>query len=189
MSILAALSAFAPVLGALAGLVPAFLQFMTLKANNARDIELKRLELQAAEKGYTFQLDLAAANADIHQQDHIYNFANNPSGIRWVDALAILVRPYITIVIFHLWALIKVGVFVAAVNGGLNLQQIVGVIWTDADTMMFGSIIGFWFGNRGGTRGLQMIAGASSSGNKTTVVKSPQATPSNFIPAPAGSRG
>src|SRR5690348_16194118 len=113
---LSALVALAPVLGALAGLVPAFLQFMTLRANNARDIELKKLELEAAEKGYTFQLDLAAANADIHQQDHIYNFANAPSGIRWVDALAILVRPYITFVTFNFWWLLKLAVFVAAVN-------------------------------------------------------------------------
>ena len=186
MTIIAALTAFAPVLGAIAGLIPAFLQYMTLKANNVRYIELKKLELQAAEKGYTFQLDLAAANADIHQQDHIYNFANNPSGIRWVDALAIIVRPYITIVIFHLWALIKVAVFVAAVNGGLNLQQVIGVVWTDADTMMFGSVIGFWFGSRGGARGMQMMTATSPSAQSKITRSAPPDL--GFIPKPAGSK-
>lgn len=146
------LTALATIFGALAGLVPAFLQYQTLKANNARDIELKKLELAAAEKGYTFQLDLAAANADIHQQDHIYNFANAPSGIKWVDALSVLVRPYITFVTFNFWWLLKLAVFVASVNAALTLQEIVPLVWGEADAAMLGAIVGFWFGNRSSTR-------------------------------------
>jgi hypothetical protein len=152
------ITALASIFGALAGLVPAVLQFFTMKASNAHAIELRKLELQAAREGTALQIDLAGAQSDIKQQEHIYNFANGPSGYKFVDALAVLVRPYITLVIFHMWALIEIGLFVAAVNGGLRLDEIVPIIWDDTNKGMLASIIGFWFGNRMGTRGMQMAA-------------------------------
>lgn len=170
---LTALSAFAtlaPILGALAGLIPAFLQYKTLKANNDRDIQLKRLELQAAAQGYTFQINLEQAKADTVQQDHIYSFANQPSGYRWVDALAVLVRPYITFVTFNFWWLLKLAVFVASVNAALTLQQIVPLVWTHADAGMLGSIVGFWFGNRSGSRAMA-VAAATPTAVKPTGLK------------------
>lgn len=146
------------ILGALTGLVPAVLQFFTMKATNAHQLEVRRLELQAAREGTALQIDLAGAQSDIRQQEHIYNFASGSSGVKWVDALAILVRPYITLVIFHMWALIEIGLFVAAVNGGLTLDQVVPIIWDETNKGMLASIIGFWFGNRMGMRGQQMAA-------------------------------
>lgn len=178
---LAALVALAPVLGALAGLIPAFLQYMSLKANNDRDIELRKLELQAAAQGYTFQLSLEQAKADTVQQDHIYSFANQPSGYRWVDALAVIVRPYITFLIFNFWWLLKLGVFVAAVNAALTLQQIIPLVWTDADAGMLGSVIGFWFGNRSGSYAMASVPTPSKPATKAAPI-----IPK--IPDPPGSR-
>lgn len=152
------ITALASIFGALTGLVPSLLQFFTLKASNAHAIELRKLELQAAKEGAALQVDLENARADIRQQEHIYNFANNPSGVKWVDALAIIVRPYITLVMFHLWVLIEVGLFVAAVNGGLNLEQVVAIIWDTDTKALFAAVISFWFGDRMGRRGVQMMA-------------------------------
>lgn len=152
------ITALASIFGALTGLVPAILQFFTLKANNAHAIELRRLDIEAAKVGGAIQIDVANAQSDIKQQEHIYNFANGSSGVKWIDALAILVRPYITLVIFHMWALIEIGLFVAAVNGGLSLDQIVPIIWDETNKGMLAAIIGFWFGNRMGQRGMQMAA-------------------------------
>lgn len=188
MTILAALAALAPILGALAGLVPALLQYKTMRANNERDIELKRLELQAAEKGYTFQLDLAAANADIHQQDHIYNFANQPSGYRWVDAFTVIMRPYITFVVFNFWWLLKVAVFIAAVNAALTLQQIIPLVWTDADAGMLGSVVGFWFGNRSGSRAMAAAAATPAAPPPAAKPSVVQKIIQKIIPDPPGSR-
>jgi len=148
------ITALASIFGALTGLVPAILQFFTLKAQNAHAIELRRLDIEAAKIGGAIQIDVANAQSDIKQQEHIYNFANGSSGVRWIDALAILVRPYITLVIFHMWALIEIALFVAAVNGGLRLDEIVPIIWDETNKAMLASIIGFWFGSRMGQRGM-----------------------------------
>lgn len=180
-------TALATIFGALAGLVPAILQFFTLKTNNAHAIELKRLDIQAAKEGVALQIDLENVRADVRQYDRIYDFANAPTGVRWIDALAVLVRPYITLVMFHTWLLMKVGVFVAAVNGGLNLAQVVGIVWDEPTTATFGAIMGFWFGNRMSMRNSQMAATLSVTPTTTAPATVHKPSPS-FIGKPVGSR-
>jgi hypothetical protein len=146
------------ILGALTGLVPSLMQWLTLKANNAHQLALAQLHLQATKDGVALQVDLANAQADIRQADHIYNFANGSSGNRFVDGLAIFVRPYITLVFFHLWILLEIFMFIYAVNSGYDLGQLVKVLWSDETAGIFGAIMGFWFGDRMMVRGQQRMA-------------------------------
>lgn len=155
---IAFLAAMPAILGALAGMVPALVQLFTLKANNAHQLAMAQLQLQATKDGVALQVDLANAQADIRQADHIYTFGSGPSGNRFVDALAIFVRPYVTLVFFHLWILLEVFMFIYAVNSGYDLGQLVKVLWPDETQAMFGAIIGFWFGDRMMLRGNQRMA-------------------------------
>lgn len=160
------------VLGALTGMVPAIMQWLTLKANNAQQLALAQLQMQAAKEGAALQIDLANSQADIRQAEHIYGFASGPSGNRFVDALAIFVRPYITIVFFHLWVLLEVCLFIYGVNSGYDLGQLVKLIWSDETAGIFGAIMGFWFGDRMMVRGQQrMAATLAVTQNATTVTK------------------
>jgi len=146
------------ILGALTGLVPAVMQWLTLKANNAQQLAMAQLQLEAQKEGVALQVDLANAQADIRQADAIYNFANGSSGNRFVDALAVFVRPYITIVFFHLWVLLEVFLFIYGVNSGYDLGQLVKLLWSDETAGIFGAIMGFWFGDRMMLRGQQRMA-------------------------------
>lgn len=160
------------ILGALTGLVPSIMQWLTLKANNAQQLALAQLQMQAAKEGAALQIDLANSQADIRQAEHIYGFASGPSGNRFVDALAIFVRPYITIVFFHLWVLLEVCLFIYGVNSGYDLGQLVKLIWSDETAGIFGAIMGFWFGDRMMVRGQQrMAATLAVTQNATTVTK------------------
>lgn len=154
---IALLTALPAILGALAAMVPAIIGLFTLKANNAQQLAMAQIQLQAAKDGVALQVDLANAQADIRQADHIYEFASGASGNKFVDALAVFVRPYITLVFFHIWALLKVFLFIYAVNNGYDLGQLVRLIWTDSDTAIFSAIMGFWFGNRLLLRGSQRM--------------------------------
>lgn len=146
------------ILGALTGLVPSIMQWLTLKANNAQQLAMAQLQLQATKDGVALQVDLANAQADIRQADHIYGFASGASGNRFIDALAIFVRPYITLVFFHLWLVLEVCLFVYGVNSGYDLGQLVKLIWSDETAGIFGAIMGFWFGDRMMLRGQQRMA-------------------------------
>ena len=155
---IAFLTALPAILGALAGMVPAIVQLLTMKAQNAQQLAMAQLNLQAQKEGVALQVDLANAEASVRQADHIYAFASGPSGNRLVDALAVFVRPYITLVFFHVWALLELFLFIYAVNTGYDLGQLVKLLWPPETAAIFGAIIGFWFGDRMLIRGQQRMA-------------------------------
>ena len=171
---IAILAALPAILGALAGMVPALVQLFTLKANNAQQLAMAQLQLQAQKEGVALQVDLANAQADIRQADAIYNFSSGTSGIKWVDALAVLVRPYITVVFFHLWLAMEGGLFVYGVNSGYDIGQLVKLLWPAETQAMFGAIIGFWFGDRMMLRGNQRMAATLAVTAPTVTTKGTQ---------------
>lgn len=169
------------ILGALAGFVPSLLQFLTLKASNAQAIELEKLRLQAAKEGVALQVDLANANADIEQQKHVYSFAAAPSGIKWVDALAVFVRPYITLIMFHAWLAIEAFLLLYGIANGVDFERMVAALW-DADTKsLFAAIIGFWFGDRS----IRRMMGATLSVSPPQPATVKVAAPTRAQPIPS----
>jgi hypothetical protein len=180
-------------LGALAGFVPSILQFLTLKANNAQSLELKKLEIEAAKENIALQVDLAQSQADIEQQRNVYNFASAPSGVKWVDALAVFVRPYITLVMFHAWIAIEGLLLLYGIANGAEFEKIAATLW-DADAKsLFAAIIGFWFGDRGGKKLMAATLAVtqpvpSSVQPKGEIKATIKKAVSSFIPAPLGDR-
>lgn len=155
---IAILAALPAILGALAGMVPALVQLFTLKANNAFQLEMARLQLQGQKDGVALQVDLANAQADIRQADAIYGFGGGASGIKWIDALAVFIRPFLTLAFFCIWSVMEIFLFIYAVNSGYDLGQLVKLMWPAETQAMFAAIIGFWFGDRMMLRGQQRMA-------------------------------
>lgn len=185
------------ILGALAGFVPALLQYLSLKASNAQAIELRRLEIEAAKANIALEVDLENVRADIEQQKHVYEFAAGSSGVKWVDALAVFVRPYITLIMFHVWIGLEVFLLLYGIANGVDFDKMVGALW-DADVKsLFAAIIGFWFGDRGGKRWQQSMPATLAvtkpppmTGSKVEPKVEPRGrgVDPDFIPKPAGSR-
>lgn len=171
------LTGIVTILGMLAGLAPSIVQFLSLKANNAQAIELRKLEIEAAKQNIALQVDLANVNADIEQQRHIYSYAAAPSGIKWVDALAVFVRPYITLVMFHGWLALEGMLCLYAIANGVPFGEMIDKLWGPDVQSLFAAIIGFWFGDRSGKRGVAMAA--------TLAVTNPRTMLTNTTPAPS----
>lgn len=152
------MAAIAAILGFLSSVAPLAIQYFSLKENNAQAIRLEELRQKGQLQEAASKVDLANVEADTRQSEHIYDFANTPTGYRFVDALVILIRPYITFVFFHFFLLIEASLFVYGVNKGYDLGQLAKLLWDDNTAAIFGAIIGFWFGNRMIVRGQQMQA-------------------------------
>jgi len=185
------IAAITAILGALSGMVPGMLQFFTLKASNAQALALKQLDMQAAKEGAALQVDLANTQSDIQQQQHLYAFAGSPVGIKWVDAVTALVRPYVTLIMFHMWLAIEAALLIDGLRRGYDLMHLAVLIWTPATEAIFGAIMGFWFGNRMLMRGQQQMAATlvlTPAGKQATAARSPVAPPPGIIPEPPGSR-
>ena len=146
------------ILGFLSSVAPLAIQYFSLKENNAQSIRLETLRQQGEREKIAGQVDIANVQADTEQGKHIYDFGSGSSGYKFVDALAVLIRPYITLVFFNFYLLMKAALFIYGVNSGFNLGQLVKLLWDETDSALFGAIIGFWFGNRMIVRGQQMQA-------------------------------
>jgi len=165
------ISGIVAILGAITGMVPAIMQFLSLKANNAQQLALAQLQLQAAKDGGALQIDLANSQADIRQAEHIYSFAAGASGFKFVDALAVFVRPYVTIVFFHLWLFLEICLAIYGINSGYDLGQLVKLVWSDETAGIFGAIMGFWFGDRMMVRGAERMAATLAVQPTTSTTK------------------
>jgi hypothetical protein len=184
------IAAITAILGALSGMVPGILQFFTLKASNAQQLALKQLDMQAAKEGAALQIDLANTQSDIQQQQHLYAFAGSPVGIKWVDAVTALVRPYVTLIMFHMWLAIEAALLIDGIRRGTDLAGLAALVWTPATEAIFGAIIGFWFGNRMLMRGQQQMAATLALAPSAKQAAAPRAPapPATVIPEPPGSR-
>ena len=67
------------------------------------------------------------------------------SGIKWVDALTISVRPIITYWFMALYCAVKMAGLVTALNGGLGWVDAIGLIWTNDDMAVWAGLLNFWF--------------------------------------------
>lgn len=142
------IAAIGAIAGFLSTVAPLLVQWLTLRENNAHAVEMEKLRQQGEREKVAGQVDIANAQVDARQADHIYDFASGASGYPFVDAMAVFIRPFVTLMFFALYLLMKVGLFIYAVNQGYDLGQLVKLLWGEADEAVFGAIMGFWFGNR-----------------------------------------
>lgn len=152
------IAAITAILGFLSTVAPMLVQWLTLKETNAHAREMEELRQKGAREQVAGQVDIANSQVDARQADHIYEFASGASGVKWVDALAVFIRPFVTLVFFLFYLLMKAGLFVYAVNSGYDMGQLAKLLWGEADEAIFGAIMGFWFGNRVIMRTSQMAA-------------------------------
>lgn len=134
--------------GFLTSTVPSLITLFTRKQDQAHEQEMAKLQMQAAAQGGQISLATEVARADTEQQRELYRYASGPSGNERVDALNSLVRPYITMIMFHLWLGIETTVLVIGIKQGLQLSELVALIWDEPTQAIFGAVMGFWFGNR-----------------------------------------
>lgn len=134
--------------GFLTSTVPSLITLFTRKADHAHEQAMAALQLQAQAQGGQISLAVEVARADTEQQRELYRYAAGPSGNERVDALNALVRPYITMVIFHLWLGIETTALVIGLRSGISLADLVKLIWDEPTQAIFGAVMGFWFGNR-----------------------------------------
>lgn len=67
------------------------------------------------------------------------------SGVRWVDALSVSVRPVITYWFMLLYCSAKAAAFAGAIYAGTDWIPSAQAAWTDADQALWAGLLNFWF--------------------------------------------
>jgi hypothetical protein len=121
------------------------------RENKDRNHELKILDRQMMmmDKGHQNRLEEIRLGSDVTELPKLYRHLQ-PTGVRWVDALAGTVRPLITYAFFVLYGLIKFAQY-QVVMVTLHLTdwtQALLNVWNLEDQALFATVISFWFGQR-----------------------------------------
>lgn len=140
--------ALTTIFGFLSAAVPSIITLFTRKADHEHEQEMAKLQIEAVREGGKIALATEVAKGDTEQQRELYKYAAGPSGNERVDALNSLVRPYITMIMFHLWLGIECTILIVGVRKDLGLAELVNIIWDEPTKAIFGAVMGFWFGNR-----------------------------------------
>lgn len=139
-------------LSTVAGLLAPFLSDLPAIIRSGQEnkykLEMAKLNLRAQQAGLDFEREKAITEAETRQLEAIYTHDSGFKVPMWVDAFRALVRPLITIVFFGLFIAIEVTLLYAAIQHGVPIDIAFGALWTPEVSSIFGTILGFWFGNR-----------------------------------------
>lgn len=142
------LTVIATLLGAVSNILPAIVALLQKKNDQAHEVEMAKLNMQAIQLQAQNTIDVANVNADIGESNALYaNDASLSDNGFWAGVRA-SVRPVLTYIFFGLFLSVKISALVVILNSGLNIVDAMPILWDDNTQAIFGAIVGFWFGAR-----------------------------------------
>lgn len=131
-------------LGFFASAFPELIGFFKARQDNAQELAMYSLQMQAMQIQGSQKMDELVAQGDIASIQAAHT-PQQSTGIRWIDGLVGSVRPILTYFFFFLYAGMKA---YQIYHTGANLIDTPWLFWTEEDESIFASIICFWFGSR-----------------------------------------
>lgn len=135
-------------IGFLASVLPSIVRIFEKRQDYSHELQLRKLEVEAAQQGIALQARLQQIQALIEQNRAIYGHDESLTGSPTINNLRASVRPVITYAFFFLFFMIKTVVLLSGIKLGLPLKELILLIWDEYTASIFGAIIAFWFGSR-----------------------------------------
>lgn len=139
-------------LGGLLRLAPEFMKLFDRGAERKHELAMqdKALEFERL-RGASRMGEITAAGQALWDAGALQALTSSiesqgrQSGIRWVDALTISVRPIITYWFMLLYCIVKMASFVTAIRGGVDWLVAIPMMWGDNDWTIWAGMLNFWF--------------------------------------------
>lgn len=135
-------------IGIITGLIPTFFSYLEKRQQYKYDIEIAKLHVEATAKGLEIQKQIEEIRASAIETKAVYDNDTAIDTSTFIGKLRGSVRPVITYVFLIFFLIAKIAFAFAMWNVGLPLEKIIVVVMDEFTLSMFGTIIGFWFGQR-----------------------------------------
>lgn len=136
-------------------LLPELIGFLNKKTDNSHELAMldKQFQLEKTRAGarmdeIRYQGDAAEVLALLDAQKSALTGQMQLSGVKWADALNILVRPLTTYYMLGLYGVAKFALFVTAWQAGGNVWGAMIQVYDDEDRAILTGILSFWFVGR-----------------------------------------
>lgn len=146
------------ILGFVGGFIPNILKYFQQKQDNAHEIAILKLQMEAQSQLHTERLEEINAEADISESKALYSAAKiEKTGVKWADALLAVfngtVRPMITYLFTGLYCTVKMAqVFSMVKVSGTTFLDAVKYTYTETDMACLLLVLSYWFGQRMSTK-------------------------------------
>ena len=140
------LTLISSVLGLFGSAMPDLIGIFKAKQDNKQELAILALQMKQQQQGQSARLDEINVKADISESRALYK--TYTTGVTWVDALSGTVRPVLAYAFFLLYAGVKISQASLALQTGVGVAEVLPMIWTGEDQIIFAGIISFYFGQR-----------------------------------------
>lgn len=140
-------------IGSLAGfsasVVPHVFELWKESQVHKHTMEQKQLDLQAAEKGYEFELKKEETTASTDELKALLTHDSKLEGSKWLVDLRASVRPVVTYLFMLLFVFVKIATFIRFVfYADVNPVTAIEMLWDSETVALFSAVLSFWFGSR-----------------------------------------
>jgi len=145
-------------LGFLGGFIPNILNYFKAKQDNAHEINIMKLQIQAQSQLHTERLEEINAEADISESKALYESSKlEKTGVGWADATLGLmngsVRPVVAYLFVGLYCTVKLAqVYSMATGSGVGVLDAVKHTYTEMDMSCLMLVLSYYFGQRMATK-------------------------------------
>jgi hypothetical protein len=138
------------IVGIFGSVLPNIVDIFKSKQDTLNEIKLIEAKSEQAKVLAGLKIDELNLEADINETKSIHADDVNLDGGKFVNAFRAVIRPFITFVFFTMFMGIKAyAVYYATQVQGLDVINVLPIIWDEETSAIFGAVMGFWFGNRG----------------------------------------
>jgi hypothetical protein len=139
-------------LGGVFRIVPEILKYLDAKNDRAHELAMqdKAMEFERLKGDMRVEEIRAQGDQDwnvgaLESLKEAISAQSIKSGIAWIDGLSSSVRPIVTYWFTGLYCLLKIAIFVSALDAGTPWTDAVKLIWAPEDMALFAGILNFWF--------------------------------------------
>lgn len=146
------------IIGFVGGFVPDILKYFKQKQDNAHEIEILKLQMEAQKELHTEKMEEINANADIEESKALYQSAKvEYTGVKWIDGIIGLlngtVRPVVAYLFVGLYSVVKLAQVYGMVHGsGTTYLDAVKYTYTELDMSCLMLVLSYYFGQRMATK-------------------------------------
>lgn len=136
------------ILGLLSGFLPVLIKLLEKRMDYKYELEITKMRIEAAYRGYELSVLSESIKADVEEGKSLRDHDSSLTGNEFLENLRASIRPVLTYAFFFLFLFVKVIAIFLMINTGASVVEMLNTVWDVYTISIFGSIIGFWFGNR-----------------------------------------
>jgi len=146
------LTAVTTLIGLLGGILPYVVRILELRQTYKYELELAKIQLEAAKMGFDLEYSINATKADIEEGKLLRYHDLYLDDSKFFNTLRASIRPILTYFFFFLFCAVKFSAMALMFQQGYNGLEVLNAVWDIYTVSIFSAIIAFWFGNRAMSR-------------------------------------